>query len=169
MDRAFRNALNYATMLKRWLEQGVYVRILNFGMDTSNPTGLMVAKMVGGMLAYFAEFESHMIGQRKRDANKVNSWANSDGQCCPAANSLACGNWSITPFPLSIKIVGSALSQEQTQNDTAAPSHSRFVVAIIRPFVVRPQAPQPKLMCFATKPLFCVSAHEHLKFYGHRD
>jgi len=71
LDRAFRNALDYATMLQRWLEQGVNVHILNFGMDTSNPTGLMVAKMVGGMLAYFAEFESHMIGQRKRDANKV--------------------------------------------------------------------------------------------------
>lgn len=47
------------------------MHILNFGMDTSNPTGLMVAKMVGGMLAYFAEFESQMIGQRKRDANRV--------------------------------------------------------------------------------------------------
>jgi DNA invertase Pin-like site-specific DNA recombinase len=31
----------------------------------------MVAKMVGGMLAFFAEFEAHMIGQRKRDANSV--------------------------------------------------------------------------------------------------
>jgi len=48
--------------------EGVNVHILNFCMDTSNPTGLMVAKLLGGMLAYFAEFESHMIGQRKRDA-----------------------------------------------------------------------------------------------------
>lgn len=71
LDRAFRNALDYATMLKTWLDAGVHVHILNFGMDTSNPTGFMVAKMVGGMLAYFAEFESHMIGQRKRDANAI--------------------------------------------------------------------------------------------------
>jgi DNA invertase Pin-like site-specific DNA recombinase len=71
LDRAFRNALDYASTLQRWLEAGVHVHILNFGMDTSNPTGLMVAKMVGGMLAYFAEFESHMIGQRKRDANAI--------------------------------------------------------------------------------------------------
>jgi DNA invertase Pin-like site-specific DNA recombinase len=36
-----------------------------------NATGFIIAKAVGGMLAYFAESESHMIGQRKRDANAI--------------------------------------------------------------------------------------------------
>jgi DNA invertase Pin-like site-specific DNA recombinase len=99
LDRAFRNALDYASTLQRWLEAGVHVHILNFGMDTSNPTGLMVAKMVGGMLAYFAEFESHMIGQRKRDANAI---ARQQGR--PTNHRVKPG-WKITGPPGKRRIV----------------------------------------------------------------
>jgi DNA invertase Pin-like site-specific DNA recombinase len=106
LDRAFRNALDYASTLQRWMEAGVHAHILNFGMDTSNPTGFMIAKMVGGMLAYFAEFEAHMIGQRKRDANAV---ARVQGR--PTNHRVKPG-WKIVGPPGNRRIVSDEVERE---------------------------------------------------------
>lgn len=64
LDRAFRSQHDCVITLRRWTERGVIVHLLDLGVDTSTPVG----RMMVGILSCFAEFESHRIGERIRDA-----------------------------------------------------------------------------------------------------
>lgn len=64
LDRAFRNLGDFAAMLERWHRRGVYVHLLDLGVDTSSPVGRLIA----GIMAAVAEWESRRIGERIREA-----------------------------------------------------------------------------------------------------
>jgi DNA invertase Pin-like site-specific DNA recombinase len=68
LDRAFRNQLDFAGRLEDWLDRGVHVHILNCGLDTSNPLGLALGKLLAGIMSCFAEMESFTHSQRVKDA-----------------------------------------------------------------------------------------------------
>jgi putative DNA-invertase from lambdoid prophage Rac len=65
LDRAFRSLQDFSYMLDRWQRRGVLVHILDIGVDTSSPVGRLIA----GIIAAVAEWESRRIGERIRDAH----------------------------------------------------------------------------------------------------
>ena len=67
LDRACRNVAEFAALLERWQKRGVYVHLLDLGVDTSSPVGQLVA----GIMASIAQWESQRIGERIRDAKAV--------------------------------------------------------------------------------------------------
>lgn len=60
LDRACRNLHDFAGLLERWHKRGVFVHLLDVGVDTSTPVGQLVA----GIMASIAQWESQRIGER---------------------------------------------------------------------------------------------------------
>jgi DNA invertase Pin-like site-specific DNA recombinase len=73
VDRAFRSLADAAPALQVWKQLGVKVRILDLDIDVSTPTG----KLFFSQLVAFAQFESELHGQRKRE---VYAYKRSTGQ-----------------------------------------------------------------------------------------
>ena len=67
LDRLSRSLLDFASMMERARRQGWSLVALDLGVDTSTPSGEMMASV----LATFAQFERRLIGQRTRDALAV--------------------------------------------------------------------------------------------------
>ena len=64
LDRLSRSLLDFAALMARSRAQDWTLCCLDVGVDTSTPSGEMVANV----LAVFAQFERRLIGQRTRDA-----------------------------------------------------------------------------------------------------
>ena len=64
LDRLSRSLLDFAALMARSRENDWTLCCLDVGVDTSTPSGEMVANV----LAVFAQFERRLIGQRTRDA-----------------------------------------------------------------------------------------------------
>lgn len=62
-DRAFRSLADAAPALQVWHQMGIAVRILDLDIDLSTPAG----ELFFSQLVAFAQFESRMHGQRKRE------------------------------------------------------------------------------------------------------
>jgi len=67
LDRISRSTIDFATLLETASKQRWHVVMLELDMDTSTPTG----KLIAGVLANVAQFEREMIGQRTREALAV--------------------------------------------------------------------------------------------------
>lgn len=63
VDRAFRSLADAAPALQVWHQLGVSVRILDLDIDLATPAG----ELFFSQLVAFAQFESRMHGQRKRE------------------------------------------------------------------------------------------------------
>lgn len=64
LDRLSRSLLDFADILDRSQRKGWRLSLLDFGMDTSKPTGRMVAHIIAAV----AEFERQRIGERTKEA-----------------------------------------------------------------------------------------------------
>ncbi len=67
LDRLSRSLLDFASLIDRGRKRGWSLVALDLGVDTSTPSGEMMASV----LATFAQFERRLIGQRTRDALAV--------------------------------------------------------------------------------------------------
>ena len=67
LDRAFRRLADFAVILEQWQNRGVYVHLLDIGVDTSTLAG----KLLAGVMASVAALESGRIAERIRDAKAV--------------------------------------------------------------------------------------------------
>ena len=67
MDRLSRSLLDFASLMERGRKRGWSLVALDLGVDTSTPSGEMMASV----LATFAQFERRLIGQWTRDALAV--------------------------------------------------------------------------------------------------
>ena len=67
LDRLSRSLLDFAALMERSRKQGWAVVALDLGVDTTTPSGEMMANV----LAVFAQFERRLIGQRTREALAV--------------------------------------------------------------------------------------------------
>lgn len=67
LDRLSRSLLDFAGLMDRSRRQGWEIVALDLGVDTSTPSGEMMA----GVMATFAQYERRLIGQRTRDALAV--------------------------------------------------------------------------------------------------
>jgi DNA invertase Pin-like site-specific DNA recombinase len=67
LDRLSRSLLDFAGLMERARRKGWGIVALDLGVDTSTPSGEMMASV----LATFAQFERRLIGQRTRDALAV--------------------------------------------------------------------------------------------------
>ena len=67
LDRLSRSLLDFASLMDRGRKRGWSLVALDLGVDTSTPSGEMMASV----LATFAQFERRLIGQRTRDALAV--------------------------------------------------------------------------------------------------
>jgi DNA invertase Pin-like site-specific DNA recombinase len=67
LDRLSRSLLDFAALMDRARGQGWAIVALDLGVDTTTPSGEMLANV----LASFAQFERRLIGQRTRDALAV--------------------------------------------------------------------------------------------------
>ena len=67
LDRLSRSLLDFAGLMARSQRKGWALVALDLGVDTSTPSGEMMASV----LAIFAQFERRLIGQRTRDALAV--------------------------------------------------------------------------------------------------
>jgi DNA invertase Pin-like site-specific DNA recombinase len=67
LDRLSRSLLDFASLMERGRKRGWSLVALDLGVDTSTPSGEMMASVV----ATFAQFERRLIGQRTRDALAV--------------------------------------------------------------------------------------------------
>jgi|SRR5579864_1813093 len=67
LDRLSRSTIDFATLLETARKQGWHVVMLDLDLDTSTPTG----KLIASVLANVAQFEREMIGQRTREALAV--------------------------------------------------------------------------------------------------
>ena len=67
LDRLSRSLLDFAGLMERARRKGWSLVALDLGVDTSTPSGEMMASV----LATFAQFERRLIGQRTRDALAV--------------------------------------------------------------------------------------------------
>jgi len=67
LDRLSRSLLDFAALMERSQRRGWALVALDLGVDTSSPSGEMMASV----LAVFAQFERRLIGQRTRDALAV--------------------------------------------------------------------------------------------------
>jgi DNA invertase Pin-like site-specific DNA recombinase len=64
VDRAFRSSADCMLTLTLWQDRGVHVHLLDLGVDTTTSSGRMVA----GIMAQIAEWESQRIGERIKEA-----------------------------------------------------------------------------------------------------
>lgn len=64
LDRLSRSLLDFAALMERSQRKGWSLVALDLGVDTSTPSGEMMANV----LAVFAQFERRLIGQRTREA-----------------------------------------------------------------------------------------------------
>lgn len=64
LDRLSRSLLDFAALMEQSRREGWSVVALDLGVDTTTPSGEMVANV----MATFAQFERRLIGQRTRDA-----------------------------------------------------------------------------------------------------
>lgn len=64
LDRLSRSILDFAALMDRSQKKGWALIALDLGVDTSTPSGEMMANV----LAVFAQFERRLIGQRTKDA-----------------------------------------------------------------------------------------------------
>lgn len=71
LDRAFRNLKDYVNMLDYWMSEGIYVHMLDVGMNTTNPITMPFLKMLGSVVAIFAEMETQQLSARKKEANEA--------------------------------------------------------------------------------------------------
>jgi DNA invertase Pin-like site-specific DNA recombinase len=62
LDRAFRNMREAVNQMEDWIERGVTVHVLDFGVNTKTEAGRMVIRI----LAAVAEFERALIRERTR-------------------------------------------------------------------------------------------------------
>lgn len=62
LDRAFRNTAEAVSQIQTWIDQGVTVHVLDFGINTRTEAGRMVIRI----LAAVAEFERSLIRERTR-------------------------------------------------------------------------------------------------------
>ena len=67
LDRLSRSLLDFAGLMERSQRNGWSLIALDLGVDTSTPSGEMMANV----LAVFAQFERRLIGQRTKDALAV--------------------------------------------------------------------------------------------------
>jgi DNA invertase Pin-like site-specific DNA recombinase len=67
LDRLSRSLLDFAGLMDRAQREGWALVILDIGVDTSTPSGEMIANV----MATFAQFERRLIGQRTKDALAV--------------------------------------------------------------------------------------------------
>jgi DNA invertase Pin-like site-specific DNA recombinase len=67
LDRLSRSLLDFSTLMVESQEQGWALVILDLGVDTTTPSGEMIANV----MATFAQFERRLIGQRTKDALAV--------------------------------------------------------------------------------------------------
>ena len=67
LDRLSRSLLDFASLMERSRKNGWALVALDLGVDTSTPSGEMMANV----LATFAQFERRLIGQRTREALAV--------------------------------------------------------------------------------------------------
>ena len=68
LDRLSRSLLDFAALMERGRKRGWNLIALDLGVDTSTPSGEMMASV----LATFAQqFERRLIGQRTKDALAV--------------------------------------------------------------------------------------------------
>ena len=67
LDRLSRSLLDFAGLMERSRREGWEVVALDLGVDTSTPSGEMMANVV----AAFAQYERRLIGQRTKDALAV--------------------------------------------------------------------------------------------------
>lgn len=67
LDRLSRSLLDFAGLMERARKRGWSLIALDLGVDTSTPSGEMMASV----LATFAQFERRLIGQRTKDALAV--------------------------------------------------------------------------------------------------
>lgn len=67
LDRLTRSLLDFAQLMERSRRKGWSIVALDLGVDTSTPSGEMMA----GVLATFAQFERRLIGQRTAEALAV--------------------------------------------------------------------------------------------------
>jgi DNA invertase Pin-like site-specific DNA recombinase len=67
LDRLSRSLLDFAALMERSRRKGWALVALDLGVDTSTPSGEMMASV----LAVFAQFERRLIGQRTREALAV--------------------------------------------------------------------------------------------------
>jgi DNA invertase Pin-like site-specific DNA recombinase len=67
LDRLSRSMLDFASIMKVSEKQGWGIVALDLGVDTSTPSGEMMANI----LATFAQFERRLIGQRTKDALSI--------------------------------------------------------------------------------------------------
>lgn len=67
LDRLSRSVIDFATILERARKGGWAVVALDLGVDTSTPTGELVA----GVMMQVAQWERRIIGQRTKDALKA--------------------------------------------------------------------------------------------------
>ena len=67
LDRLSRSLLDFAALMERARKKGWSLIALDLGVDTSTPSGEMMASV----LATFAQFERRLIGQRTMDALAV--------------------------------------------------------------------------------------------------
>ena len=67
LDRLSRSLLDFVGLMEQSRKNGWVLAALDLGVDTSTPTGEMVANI----MATFAQFERRLIGQRTRDALSV--------------------------------------------------------------------------------------------------
>lgn len=64
LDRLSRSLLDFAALMERSRRQGWALVALDLGVDTTTPSGEMMANV----LAVFAQFERRLIGQRTKEA-----------------------------------------------------------------------------------------------------
>lgn len=64
LDRLSRSLLDFAGLMERSRKRGWSLVALDLGVDTSTPSGEMMASV----LATFAQFERRLIGERTRAA-----------------------------------------------------------------------------------------------------
>lgn len=67
LDRLSRSLLDFAALMYRGRRRGWQLVALDLGVDTTTPSGALMANVV----ASFAEFERQLISQRTRDALAV--------------------------------------------------------------------------------------------------
>jgi len=67
LDRLSRSLFDFAALMEQGRRQGWALVILDLGVDTTTPSGEMMANV----MATFAQFERRLIGQRTKDALAV--------------------------------------------------------------------------------------------------
>lgn len=67
LDRLSRSLIDFAGVMERSRKRGWHIAALDLGVDTSSPSGEMVANV----MATFAQFERRLIGARTKEALAV--------------------------------------------------------------------------------------------------